>query len=292
MSIKYVHKEYLLNKIEEYNITYKRGKKAGIRKNQELYDNYTSFYNEKYLIMFNKIKSLTFDINNVDSFNECSNIFNSYWKDLKQFMKNNTISNNSKIHTTFMEEFSCYFLCTLPNINNYDVFTTDVFAGLKIKSDYTITQIKKDVDFCIGKEISIPISEQDKITLKVPAISVEVKSYVDATMLGEVMNTSRKIKGANPGSKSILLTWVNSFADEHAIEAAYDSSLDEIIVLSKEKRVSGKQLKIIFTSKGLHDYYEVMLKAMADIRFDNEVPQIGHLLSYVRHIESFNESEN
>lgn len=181
-----------------------------------------------------------------------------------------------------MEEFSCYFLSSIPHFDDFDIFTENVFAGLKITPSQHIAQVPKNVDFCIGKETKVIIEKQDPIVLNVPVISVEVKSFVDATMMGEILYTSRKIKGANPGSKIILLTWVNALTDDRVIEAAYDMSLDEIIVMSTEKRKGNEPLKIKFTKEGLQKYFSVMEDAISVVTKDVNIPQIGTLLSHVR----------
>lgn len=283
----YVHEKMIVDVIETAGEKYKRAtgsKKAGDRKDPKKYREYKKFYDDVYLPMRRAIEGMTFDENDVESFADCERTLNDYWEKLKAFRKKNKISNNSKLHTNFLEEFSCYFFSGIAEIDRFDVFVSDVFAGLKILPSHDIKQITKDVDFCIGNELTVVKEGEDRIGLRIPAVSVEVKSYVDATMLGEIMNTARKIKGANPGSKVILLTWINSFADEHALEAAYDSSIDEIVVLSERKRKSGEEAVIEFTKEGLKDYYKVMKQSLDEVMHEETIPSLGRLLTYVRHI--------
>jgi len=284
VGVKYVHEDFILGERDTAGEKYKRGPKKGKRKDPKKYKAYDKLYNDSYLPMREKVLSYTFDLEDVTSFEDCANTLNEYWQILKKFIEDNKLGNNTKLHTNFLEEFSCYFLKNLNSIEQYDIFVKDVFAGLKIQSDFSITQINKDVDFCIGKQIVMPIDDGEQLILNVPAVSVEVKSYVDATMLGEIMNTSRKIKGANPGSKAILLTWINSFADEHALEAAYDSAIDEIVVLSEYKRKQGEPVTIEFNAQGLLDYYYVMDRALRETQMDNGIPAMGRIISYVKHL--------
>ena len=132
-----------------------------------------------------------------------------------------------------------------------------------------------------GTSVNSAVVGGENDIFRFPAISVEVKTYVDATMLGEVLNTSRKIKGANPGSKTILLTWCLTFKDEHLYEAAYDSYLDEIVVLGTKKRNNNNDV-VEFTSKGLQDYYIVMEKAIKDVTQKPNLQTLGRMLAYVR----------
>ena len=289
MNRTYVHEDFLLGEIKKAGERYKRnsGKhKKGDMKDRKTYNAYKKFYDNYYKPMRSKIEGMTFDEKNVKSFENCERVLNQYWDDLNQFMKKQKISDNSKIHTNFLEEFSCYFLSGIAKIEEFDIFISDVFAGLKIMPTHEIRQITKDVDFCVGNELVVNSGTDDEMKLRIPAISVEVKTYVDATMLGEIMNSARKIKGANPGSKVILLTWINSLADEHALEAAYDSSIDEIIVLSERKRKNGEKAVIEFTKEGLKDYYCVMCQSLKEVMQEEEIPSMGRILSYVRHLNS------
>ncbi len=288
----YVHEKILTEEYEKAGKEYKRNSKYGKKgdmKDPQKYQEYRGFYEKKYLPMRKAVEKLDFENHDDKAFQKCATVLNKYWKELEQFRKRNSISDNSKLHTNFLEEFSCYFFSKLPSIDKFDIFVSDVFAGLKILPSHEIKQITKDVDFCIGNKLTVLAEEKKNIggmDLRIPAVSVEVKSYVDATMLGEIMNTARKIKGANPGSKVILVTWINSFADEHAIEAAFDSAIDEIVVISDRKRSNKENTVIEFTQEGLRDYYEVVRQALEEVMNDEPVPAIGRLLAYVRHARS------
>ena len=296
----YVHGDFIDNKIYEYGRIMRSGPYRGTQKNGPLARRYELFKNNKYIPMRQSVWNMQFDADDVDSFNDCAVLLNSYYADVRTFMRRNGISCNSKFHTNFLEEFSVYFLNSLISQTSFDIFNSDIFAGLKIDTGHNISQIRKDVDFCVGKEININFDGiQETVDIdneptniitggrnevfRIPAISVEVKTYVDATMLGEVMNTSRKIKGANPGSKSILLTCSLDFADEHLLEAAYDSSIDEIIVLGTKKR-HGNNDVIEFTKEGLCGYYKTFEKAIRDV-VDNDIySRLGQQLAYIRHL--------
>ena len=260
MSVHYIHKEQITNSLDK--AIYKR------------------FYEKKYKPMRRKVNKLDF-VNDSDSFAKFASILETYWSDLMDFEKEANLSSNCKLHTTFLEEISCYFLHSIPIAKDFDVFTDDVFAGLKMNSNGSIGFITKNVDFCIGKEVSMYIKRK-KYVLRVPVVSVEVKTYTDKTMLGEITNTARKLKGANPKSKAILLMWVSGIKEESVIEAACDNALDEIIVISTEKRKKGKPTPVVFTEKGLKDYWEVLSIKLEESLVESNIPEMGKILSYAR----------
>jgi len=272
MAIKYVHAEYLKKCASDNNNV-----------NQALFQ---SFYRNKYLKMRRKVKGFDY-ANDSDAFKKCADVLNDYFADVKSLEMAVSLSDNSKLHTDFMEEFSCYFLEQIPQISGFDNFTKNVFAGLRLKTDQSISVITKDVDFCVGKSVKMKLGRQN-IVLNIPIISVEMKTYVEKTMLGEIVNTARKIKGANPRSKCILLTWVKSFTEDSVIEIASESYLDEIVVMSSKKRKKGTT-PVEFTEEGLKAYWEVISEAIEEALMDYNMPSLGRFLSYARIFNGFTE---
>lgn len=280
--MKYVHEEFLNNRIEEYGHVRTRGKNKGTAKNSALAKRYKRLKRDSYLPMRNAISSIDFSSNDINEFKRCADILNKYLDELDAFNIKNKLGVNSELKTKFLEEFSCYFFATIPEMQNYDIFNQGIFAGLKIKPNYTYEPITKDVDFCIGRKEKLTIGS-NSCDIIIPAISIEFKTYIDSTMLGEVMYTAGKLKGANPRSKAYLLTWVNSFASEHVFEAEFDSSLDEIIVLSplKRKNVEGNTITPVqFYADGLQAYWNTISEALKVIALDCKVPEMGRLFAY------------
>lgn len=104
-------------------------------------------------------------------------------------------------------EINCYLFKSLPEITSgkYQFFNKKVYAGLRIDSQDKIVVDKKDVDFCIGKKIKIKIENQDKIELIKPVVAIEVKTYMDATMFGEIKSSSRSLRMATLNCKTYVL---------------------------------------------------------------------------------------
>lgn len=203
----YVHENNLKNKIDgNYN---------------NLKDQIEKFYREEYLPMREKVLDLEFSIEHKENFKLVTKIFNEYYNKLLVFSKRYGVKSQSKFESTFLEEISVYLVKDLEEIKEgkLGIFNKKIYAGLKIDGEHKIEIIKKDVDFCIGKRVEIVIDTQPKTELILPVIAVEVKTYLDATMFGEVKSSSKSIKSASPNSKTYVLMGYKSIADEHIIAA-------------------------------------------------------------------------
>ena len=170
-------------------------------------------------------------------FKKFADLLNQYYDDASYFSRIHDISHTSKFCSTILEELSVYLFKDIPQISSgrLSIFNKGVYAGLKINDDLSLGIIKKDVDFCIGKKVNMRIENQSPTTIIVPVISVEVKTYLDATMFGEVKSSSKTLKSATPNSKAYVLMGYKDLADEHIISAKQDSTLDEMFVLRADK---------------------------------------------------------
>lgn len=238
---------------------------------------YLESFREKFYIPFRaKIDKIDF-CSDKESFKSAAKIFSEYWKELRIFAAKHNISSQSKFESSFLEEISVYLFSSLPKIKDgsLQIFNKGIYAGLKFKEDLSIDVIKKDVDFCIGKEIQISIENQPTIQIRIPAISVEVKTYLDATMFGEVRNSSRTLKSATPSSKTYVLMGYISIAPEHIIAARQDSVLDEMFVLQKDKNSH-------FDSQTLEEYFFEISNAVNSFTSPESLYVPGRLLKPVK----------
>lgn len=256
----YIHERNLQTKIRT---NYKN--KAG--EIQNLYDTV-------YLPMRAEISSLTFSEENPDAFVRATELFNAYYDFLNSFSETHSISSQSKFASTFLEEISAYLFKDLPDItsNALGVFNKGIYAGLKIDGSRHIEIIKKDVDFCIGKKVTITIDNQQPTTLILPVVAVEVKTYLDATMFGEVKSSSKSIKSASPNSHTYVLMGHKNLADEHIIAARQDSVLNEIFVLRANEH-SPMDATTIF------DYWKEISAAISELANDDGIHVPGRLLN-------------
>lgn len=232
------------------------------------------FFSKEYLPMRKRILHLVFDNRNSFAFEIAADEFNQYYQKIEDFSKANGISSQSKFASTFLEEISCYLFKDLEEIRNntFGFFNKGIYAGLKIDNNRHIAVIKKDVDFCIGKKAIISIDQQPPVELILPIVAVEVKTYLDATMFGEIKSSSKSIRSASPNSKAYVLIGYRNIADEHIIAARQDATLTEIFSL-KEGEHSPMLASV------LRDYWDEIKSSVDSIAIEDVVPQSGRLLN-------------
>lgn len=233
-----------------------------------------NFYNQEYLPMRQRVINLVFDESHIDSFSIAADEFNTYYNRLEEFSSINGISSQSKFASTFLEELNCYLFKDLPEIQNniFGVYNKGIYAGLKIDNNRHIAVIKKDVDFCIGKKVNISIDGYNSVELILPIVAVEVKTYLDATMFGEIKSSSKSIRSASPNSKTYVLMGYRNIADEHIIAARQDATLTEMFSLR-----SGENQPI--QSDVLLDYWNEIKCTVSNITKNDVVPTFGRLLN-------------
>lgn len=222
----------------------------------------------------------------MEDFKEATRHFNTYYKHLSEFIKENKITSQSKLESTLLEELSVYLFKDIPEIkqNRLDFYNKGIYAGLKINNDLSLDIIKKDVDFCIGRKVRITIEGQSSIEITVPIVSVEVKTYLDATMFGEIKSSSKTLKSATPNSKAYVLMGYKCLADEHIFAARQDSTLDEMFVLreGEGKPVDAYALRI---------YWEEVANAIKHVTSRQELTVPGRLLVYNERLRNLKRDE-
>ena len=256
--------------VHENNIDTKINTNYGGHQN-ELKD----FKENIYLPMRKKIESIDFSLGR-KKFIEAAAILNEYWNKLHAFAVKYNIKSQSKFESTFLEEISYYLFHDLDEIKNGQlaIFNKRIYAGLKINEDSSIAVITKDVDFCIGKKITLTIDKQKPETLIIPAVSVEVKTYLDATMFGEIKSSSKTLKSSTPNSRAYVLMGYKCIADEHILAARQDATLDEMFVLQAKE---GAEID----SETLYEYYNEITYAISQLGAPQSVSAPGRLLKYM-----------
>ncbi len=119
-----------------------------------------------------------------------------------------------------------------------------------VKEIDDIIPLTKDVDFCIGKKVTMTINK-NTCELIIPIIAVEVKTYLDKTMFGEVQFSSQAIRNSTLNSRTYILALVNAVAKEHIYLARQNSAVVEYFVLCKEKRKDSHNIR----SEALESYW-------------------------------------
>lgn len=94
---------------------------------------------------------------------------------------------------------------------------------------------EKDQDFAIYRTFNISINNADPMQIRIPAIAIEAKTYIDKTMLDSIIATAEKIKSGNPHTRFIAVA--ERYDVSFSVDPAY-SRIDQIYVLRKSMRKS------------------------------------------------------
>lgn len=259
----FVHESNLVNK---YKTNYKG-------KQKEIYE----FYLNSYLKMREKALGLTFDENHRGDFDKATKLLNDYYSACERFADRNKITSQSKFASTFLEEISAYLFKDIPEIRSgeFGIFNKNVYAGLKLDSDRNVSVITKDVDFCIGKKVEVEIKDtaghSTDVQIIVPIVAVEVKTYLDATMFGEIKSSSGAIRSASPNSRTYVLMGYKDLKDEHIIAARQDSTLTEMFAL---RAGQGEPID----ADALYDYWKEVSDAIKSVSTETKIKVPGRLL--------------
>ena len=262
----YIHESNLKNKINSnYN-----NKGEAIRE----------FYEKVYIKYKERLNVLNYFSQNINVFKEAARLIDKYLIEVENFSSRINITSQSKFRSTFIEEISAYLFKDLPLIRNntFGIYNKNIYAGMKINNHMHIDIITKDVDFCVGKKVILKIDDVQTLSIIIPIVCVEVKTYLDATMFGEVQYSSRQIKNASPNVKTYVLMEYNDVSKEKIVAARYDNNLNEMFVLREGSR---KDL-IVNTPidpKALLEYYIEIGQNIANTEIDEAINNTGKLLN-------------
>ncbi len=258
------HKKNLEGKI--------RNKKTSEKRREHL----NEFFNGNYKRMKENVESI--DFSQSEEFKKFAEIINKYDKEVEKFEADNNYKSQAKIKSSFYEEICCYMFSNLPRVKSreFGIFNKKIFVGFNINKDDKLELEKKDVDFCIGKKTKIIVKgnkKQSDIELEIikPVIAIEVKTYTDATMFGEIKSTSLLLRNASPDAKTYVLMGENRIGDEH-ISAAKQIYINEMFVLREKK--SAPMRAEVFES-----FYKEVSMAVEQYGKDKKSCQTGRLLN-------------
>ena len=94
---------------------------------------------------------------------------------------------------------------------------------------------EKDQDYAIYRVFNISVNNAKLMQIRIPAIAIEAKTYIDKTMLDSIIATAEKIKSGNPHTRFIVVA--ERYDVSFAVDPAY-SRIDQIYVLRKSMRKS------------------------------------------------------
>lgn len=166
------------------------------------------------------------------------------------FPYNTTFSSQGKLRSTILEEFIyllfkdlvCFYkhkfedtddVLKLGSVKAFTniYLTTNGFKGFLHDVEVAVNQ--KDQDFAIYRPLHMEINGKS-FSINMPALAIEVKTYLDKTMYEGAVATAEKIKSGNPYTLFFVVT--ETYDVSFDVDPAY-SRLDQIFVLRKSKRV-------------------------------------------------------
>lgn len=270
----YIHKQNIINKIKN---NYRK-------KSREIEE----FYNKYYKALRDQIDKIIFDNDKNDNFKRASLIFTDYYKKLLEFSWTNRISSQSKLASSFLEEINTYlFMNLISKINQktdlkLDIFNKKIYSGLTISKTGEIQILTKDVDFCIGKKFEISINNDKKYEIVIPIISVEVKTYLDATMFGEVRYSSSMLKKANLGTKIFVFVGRLELNKNHILNERNNYIIDDIFVFFKQKGENSyeKIKEFQFDWKTIKEYWNEIFIILSNFSKIEEFKKTGRILRH------------
>lgn len=208
-------------------------------------------------------------------------LLNDYYNFLFENNYDNIFSSQGKLRPTILEEFMYLVVKDMVsniqrNINDshhilklggVKSYTNLYFKSQDIKSFVNDIQTGinvKDQDFAIYREMNLSVNNIDKGNVNIPIIAVEVKTYLDKTMLEGAIATAEKIKSGNPYSKYYIVT--ENYDVDLNVDPAY-SRIDQIYVLRKSKRKEFPRHDIYANVVLLivHDMYDYLNRTWGDI---------------------------
>lgn len=251
------HNDNLKNKIQE---NYK-----------DLKDKLIDFYNDVYLDLSNKLSALKFSKDNEREFIIFAKLIDDYLQTLDNFSKENNITSQSKFRSTFLEEISYYLFKDLDTIkkNNLNFYNKGIFSGIKFDQSGKILITTKDVDFCIGKKVAITI-EGVSYTIILPLINVEVKTYLDATMFGEVQYSARLLKNSSPLVKNYVIMEYTQLSNDKIINARNDNAIDEMFAFRENANTPIEHTV-------LKEYF-IEINKQLELNNKKEIKKVGKIL--------------
>ncbi len=190
----------------------------------------------------------SYDRESVESKVDC---LNEYYNFMHNHDFDRIFSAQGKFRPTILEEF--LFLLFKDYVENIkirededDVLSSGAvkaYSNLYFKAKNFRNFIKspeigvneKDQDYAIYRSFDISINNAQPIKIRIPAIAIEAKTYIDKTMLDSIIATAEKIKSGNPHTRFIAVA--ERYDVSFAVDPAY-SRIDQIYVLRKTMRKS------------------------------------------------------
>ena len=180
-------------------------------------------------------------------FDELASELNNYKNALEKFASDNSLTSQSKFVPTLLEEISTYLLSSHSVIREHGLVFDNkkIFTNIAFDRKSTPQVLYKDVDFCVGKPFDLTVGKKT-YQLFMPIICVEAKTYLDGTMINEVLYSSELIRQSHPQSKRYVIMERNEVGQRRLDVDRYNPSLDQMFVLCEDGSYVGQALHTYF----------------------------------------------
>lgn len=171
---------------------------------------------------------------------------NRYYNYMHNNNFENTFSAQGKFRPTILEEFlfllfRAYVIKVKENHDIEDVLGsgavkayTNIYFKAKNFKDFIVSPEigvnEKDQDYAIYRTFDISINNANPLKIRIPAVAIEAKTYIDKTMLDSIIATAEKIKSGNPHTRFIAVS--ERYDVSFGVDPAY-SRIDQIYILRK-----------------------------------------------------------
>lgn len=205
------------------------------------------------------MRTLNFQAMNIVDFNSAANAMDTYLAQVTTVCNTYGYTGQDKLRPTVLEELSVLLFERHPAITTgrLEVYNNGIYAGVVVDNHLNYIIPKKNVDFCIGKEAPISINGVTK-TAKFPFVCVECKTYVDSTMMHEILFSGTQIKTASPQAKTyLLMEYEDEVGAQHPIPASYAYAIDTMFKLRNCKRSTNNRpvVQTPIVGQYMLDYY-------------------------------------
>lgn len=183
--------------------------------------------------------------------------------------KGQYFTSQSKYEPTILEEFMGFLLSPLIKdlqnikcgpVKAYSEMGIDVSIDKNNAAFTNLEQKTKNQDFSLYTEKHIP---SDNLTLQIPLISIECKTYIDKTMLEGSINTAERIKSGNPKSKFYVVSETWDLSDDESINP---NEIDNVFVIRKCKRRADEDIDVDV----IKDIYSIIKNDLSGLKLNTK----------------------
>lgn len=240
----------------------------------------TEFKENVYLPFRTAMMNLHF-VDDYSLFVIAARLIEEYRLQVKQFANTYGVTSQSKFESSFFEEINVYLFREFDKIQDgtYDIYNAGIYKDLKITENLGLIVAKKNVDICIGKQVTLSLGDRSE-DLIVPTVCVEVKTYLDSTMLGEATTSSKMIRLANPDAHTYILAGYKSLVDTHLLVSEKEAAFDDIFFLQADENSP-------IDPRALYAWWKEIYEVINNLRTDRIYNVPGRMFKYVEQFLAF-----